>query len=368
MAASQQGLARGEVWSSRGGNPFSVWRGLRYAKTPIGDRRFQRPESLAEEDSWQGERDFDGEMPRCYQLSIIGGFHTGQEDCLFLNVYTPMGSEGLLPVMVYLHGGGFVAGEGSSTMFGPHFFMDEGVLLVTVQYRLGIFGFLSTGQKGAPGNLGLWDQREALLWVRDNIAGFGGDPDRVTLFGESAGSMSVNFHLVSPQSRGLFHAAILQSGTALGPYTAPRSHPSLYATKLAEAAGCGDKETLECLRALPARKLQLHLLHFNSDSCSSTDLGRPYPGPWIPWEDSSLDQPFLPNSPYAAEDAGVPVMMGFNADEGLLFTGRFVQSKKLPAQVDAQVPKRSKFLRIIHGGLGNLRTCQLPRSRENVSE
>ena len=164
-----------------------------------------------------GEKDFHGEMPRCYQLSVVGGFHVGQEDCLFLNVYTPVASEGLLPVMVYLHGGGFVAGEGSSTMYGPHFFMDEGVLLVTVQYRLGIFGFLSTGQEEAPGNLGLWDQREALVWVKDNIAAFGGDPDRVTLFGESAGSMAVNFHLVSPQSRGLFHGAILQSGTDLGP-------------------------------------------------------------------------------------------------------------------------------------------------------
>ena len=108
------------------------------------------------------------------------------------------------------------------------------------------------------------------MWVRDNVAGFGGDPDQVTLFGESAGSMAVNFHLVSPQSRGLFHAAILhaailhaailQSGTALGPYTARRSPPSSYATKLAEAADCGDKDTLECLRALPARKLYLHLL------------------------------------------------------------------------------------------------------------
>ena len=110
VAASKQGLAWGEVWTSRGGNPFSVWRGLRYAKPPIGDRRFRRPEPLAEEDSWEGERDFHEEMPRCYQLSVVPGFHMGQEDCLFLNVYTPVGNEELLPVMVYLHGGGFVAG------------------------------------------------------------------------------------------------------------------------------------------------------------------------------------------------------------------------------------------------------------------
>ena len=375
VAASQQGLARGEVWSSRRGNPFSVWRGLRYAKPPVGNRRFRRPEPLGEEDAWMGEKDFHGEMPRCYQLSVVGGFHVGQEDCLFLNVYTPVASEGLLPVMVYLHGGGFVAGEGSSTMYGPHFFMDEGVLLVTVQYRLGIFGFLSTGQEEAPGNLGLWDQREALVWVKDNIAAFGGDPDRVTLFGESAGSMAVNFHLVSPQSRGLFHGAILQSGTALGPYTAPRSPPGYYTTKLAEAAGCGEKDALECLRTLPARKLYLHLLLFNSDSCSvRSDLGLTYPGPWIPWQDSSLAQPFLPIAPSAAQDAGVPVMMGFNADEGLLYTGRFVKANMfcfLKVQFNGllgQVPERSKFLRSLHGRLGNLRGGQLPRSREKCRE
>ena len=170
---------------------------------------------------------------------------------------------------------------------------------------------------------GLWDQRQALVWVQENISKFGGNPGNVTIFGESAGSMAVNFHLVSPQSQGLFHAAILQSGTALGPYTAPRRPPGSYATELAEVAGCGDKDTLECLRNMPARKLYLHLLHFNSDSCSvRSDLKRP--GPWIPWQDSSLDRPFLPFSPSAAEDAGVPIMMGFNADEGLLFTGRFV--------------------------------------------
>ena len=121
--------------------------------------------------------------------------------------------------------------------------------------------------------------------------------------------------IVSPQNQGLFHAAILQSGTALGPYTAPRRPPGSYAAELAEVAGCGDKDTLECLRNMPARKLYLHLLHFNSDSCSvRSDLKRPYPGPWIPWQDSSLDRPFLPFSPSAAEDAGVPIMMGFNAE------------------------------------------------------
>ena len=340
VAASKHGLARGEVWTSRDGKPFSAWRGLRYAKPPLGERRFRRPEPLTEEDGWQGEKDFHAEMPRCYQNSVVGGFHMGQEDCLFLNVYTPSlaDQEKPLPVMVFLHGGGFVAGEGSSTMYGPHFFMDQAVLLVTVQYRLGIFGFLSTGQEEAPGNNGLWDQRQALLWVKDNIAAFGGDPGRVTLFGESAGSMAVNFHLVSPQSRGLFHAAILQSGTALGPYTSPRNHPTFYADKVAEAAGCGDKDTMDCLRALPARKLQLHLQLFNSDSCSvRSDLGLTYPGPWIPWVDSSLAQPFLPSSPFDAEDAGVPVIVGFNAEEGLLYTGRLM-SFSTPSQVDKEKP------------------------------
>jgi len=203
------------------------------------------------------------------------------------------------------------------------------VVLVSIHYRLGILGFLSMEEEEAPGNLGLWDQREALIWVRDNIAAFGGDPDHVTIFGESAGSMSVNFHLVSPQSQGLFHSAILQSGTAVSPYTALRRPPSHYARDLAEAAGCGDKSPLVCLRDLPARKLYLHLFLF--DSCSvRTDLGLTYPGPWVPWVDSSLSQPFLPKDPAEVlrkgEDKALPVMVGFNSEEGLLYTTRFTKS------------------------------------------
>ena len=145
-----------------------MWRSLRYARPPVGDRRFRRPEALGEEETWRGERDFTSELPMCYQLSMVGGFHSGQEDCLFLNVYSPVveEEERLLPVMVFIHGGGFVVGDASSTMVGPHFLMDSEVVVVALHYRLGILGFLSSGGEEAPGNLGLWDQRQALLWVR----------------------------------------------------------------------------------------------------------------------------------------------------------------------------------------------------------
>jgi len=267
-------------------------------------------------------------MPRCYQRVPFGGIHLGQEDCLYLNVYTPVTEEGkLLPVMVFIHGGGFVTGEAGSVIYGPHYFMDEGVVLVTLHYRLGIFGFLSLETEEAPGNLGMWDQREALIWVRDNIASFGGSPHHVTLFGESAGSMSVNFHLVSHQSRGLFHSAILQSGTAISPYTALRKPPSHYARSLSAELGCPvSEDPLPCLQSLSPSHIYKHLLLFNSCSVRD-DLGLSYPGPWVPGVDKATQEPFLPRDPEevlrSGADNGVPVMIGFNSEEGLLYTSRF---------------------------------------------
>ena len=200
-----------------------------------------------------------------------------------------------------------MTGSGSSILQGPSFIMDQDVVLVTINYRwvntvivlifvlifviiimiiiliiiccrLGVFGFLSLETEEAPGNLGLWDQRQALVWVRHNIASFGGDPGRVTIFGMSAGSMSVHFHLVSPRSRGLFHAAIMQSGTATSPYTRINRRPREYGAQLAAALGCGDSDNiLACLQAAPANAVHDQLFMF--DECSiRRDMVLTFPG------------------------------------------------------------------------------------------
>ena len=199
-----------------------------------------------------------------------------------------------------------MTGSGSSILQGPSFIMDQDVVLVTINYRwvntvmvfifviimtiiviiiviiiicrLGVFGFLSLETEEAPGNLGLWDQRQALLWVRHNIASFGGDPGQVTIFGVSAGSMSVHYHLVSPRSRGLFHAAIMQSGTATSPYTRINRRARDYGAQLAAALGCGDSDNiLACLQAAPANAIHDQLFMF--DECSvRRDMGLTFPG------------------------------------------------------------------------------------------
>lgn len=189
-----------------------------------------------------------------------------------------MKPESPLPVMVFIHGGGFVVGNSGTISQGPAFLMDEDVILVSISYRLGILGFLSLETDEAPGNLGMWDQRQALIWVRQNIASFGGDPDKVTILGESAGSMSVHYHVLSPQSRGLFTGAIMQSGTALSPYTNLMREPGHYARRVADLVGCGETDnTLRCLQAVPVSSLYDHLFAF--DECAMrADIGLTYPG------------------------------------------------------------------------------------------
>ena len=258
---------------------------------------------------------------------------TGTEDCLNLAVFTPVTKPSkLLPVMVFIHGGGFVSGTGDSTFAGPSFLMDQDVVLVSVNYRLGILGFLSLETEEAPGNLGLWDQRMALLWVKKNIKNFGGDPSRVTLFGNSAGSMSINYHLVSPHSRGLFSKAILQSGTVLSPYLNMGRNPGHYAERLASSLGCEDQDkdsVLRCLQSVPVKQLQNKLFMFEEDENIQSDLGLTYPGPWLPITDSFSRSPFLPSTArdLLEEDKWnkVPVMLGFTSEDGLLSTSRLVR-------------------------------------------
>ena len=329
-ARTRQGVARGEFWLSRDWRYFNVFRGIQYAKQPLAERRFVLPEALDEEDSWSGVRDFNREMARCYQIDLFTGLQVGREDCLHLNVYSPdLKPAESLPVMVFFHGGGFVSGTGDSSFAGPSFFMDHEVVLVSVNYRLGIFGFLSLETEEAPGNLGLWDQRMALLWVKRNIKQFGGDPARVTIFGNSAGSMSVNFHLVSPHSAGLFSRAIMQSGTVLSPYLNMAREPGHYSSQLAGAVGCHQphSDTLRCLQSVPASQLYRHLFMFEDGENLLADLALTFPGPWLPVRDSDFSRrPFIPDSPEKLIREGrwneVPVMLGFTSEDGLLSTSR----------------------------------------------
>ncbi|XP_035787947.1 venom carboxylesterase-6-like [Anopheles albimanus] len=175
----------------------------------------------------------------CIQRTSLGKYN-GTEDCLYLNVFVTQRSTfdnaGLLPVMFYIHGGAFSRGAASTATRDPVRLMTtRRVIVVTIQYRLGVLGFLSTGDLSASGNFGMKDQVLALRWVQKNIRAFGGDPQLVTIFGESAGGASVQYHMLSPVSRGLFQRAISMSGSALSLWSVPMDNPLAMARAQAKA-------------------------------------------------------------------------------------------------------------------------------------
>ena len=198
--------------------------GLPYAAPPVGEMRWKAPAPPAK---WKGKRDATQYGARCVQARVFDDMvfqDSGpSEDCLFLNVYTPAGAgnKSKLPVMFWIHGGGYTGGASSEPRHNGDFLPTKGVVLVTINYRLGVFGFLATDDlgkesDGAAGNYGLSDMVAALRWVNANIGNFGGDPGNVTIFGESAGSFAVSTLMASPLARGLFHKAIGESGAAFG--------------------------------------------------------------------------------------------------------------------------------------------------------
>ena len=266
--------------SKKGRNIFA-YQGIPYAKSPSGELRFKRPQSLPEK-AWQGVFDGTKSVTKCVQISEIPALIpvSGKEDCLQLNVYVPESKNPLeegFPVMVWFHGGGFTAGDSSTRLYGPEFLLDKDVILVTVNYRLGIFGFLTLGIEEISGNQGMWDQLESLKWVQKNIAAFGGDPNKVTIFGESAGGYSVSHHLTSHQSKGYFSAAIIQSGPleqAFKPKEVQRSKDDIH-KEFSMKMGCpfhkNDPEsTVKCLQEKPVVDLMKGLQMF--DQCNSKCL------------------------------------------------------------------------------------------------
>ncbi|XP_053674710.1 esterase B1-like [Anopheles nili] len=261
------GKLRGVTRLAHGVAQYHFFKGIPYAEAPVGDRRFQAPVPM--ESFQQPVLDCFVEGRKCLQYDQILNVRVGSEDGLFLNVHTPElpnetpnATAKQLPVMVYIHGGGFLSGSGDAFLYDPVYFMPHRVVIVTFNYRLGPLGFLSFPEAGIAGNAGLKDQLLVLEWVQKNIAAFGGNPENVTLFGESAGAKAAYLHYLSPVSRKYFHRVICQSGVACSDF-ALQVEPSLKARKLAECLGyrgSSDTEALEVLLKAPAWELFKHQL------------------------------------------------------------------------------------------------------------
>uniref|UniRef100_A0A8W7NZG4 Carboxylic ester hydrolase n=1 Tax=Anopheles atroparvus TaxID=41427 RepID=A0A8W7NZG4_ANOAO len=229
---------------------FYSFKGIPYAEPPTGTRRFSNP---VPHSGWSGVRDASAHGSSCPTPDMIA---TENEDCLFLNVYSPS-LIGTRPVMVFVHGGGFSGGSGDDGWYGSRYFMPENVVVVTVNYRLGVLGFFSTGDRSASGNWGLKDCVEALRWVQRNIIAFGGDPNNVTVFGQSAGAVLVHFLTLSPLTTGLIDRAITHSGSALHSWGL-QPNPRKYADRLAAAFSLPSTDTAAMvagLKQIPYRDL-----------------------------------------------------------------------------------------------------------------
>ncbi|CAG4935239.1 unnamed protein product [Parnassius apollo] len=251
-----EGVLEGEFVESDIGGKYYSFKGIPYAEPPVGDLRFKAPQPTK---SWKGVRSAKEFGPICMQYDMFTNkILDGSEDCLYLNVYSPdITPKNPLPVMFWIHGGGFLSGSGNDDLYGPEFLVRHGVILVTINYRLEVLGFLCLDTEDVPGNAGMKDQVAALRWVKKNIISFGGDPDNITIFGESAGAGCVSSHLISPMSKGLFRRAIVQSGSSKCWWaltTNPRERARLLARKMGLDSD-DDKELYNFFKSQPTEQL-----------------------------------------------------------------------------------------------------------------
>ncbi len=318
--------SRGRVEGFERGGVLN-FRGLPYATAPVGERRFRPP---APAEPWSEVREARSFGPSSWQNAggletVLGGAEmVSSEDCLTLNVQTPACDDDARPVLVWFHGGGFTSGTSATPWYDGAGFVRRGdVVVVSVNYRLGALGFLWLGALGeeyrSSGVNGILDQAMALQWVHDEIASFGGDPGNVTIFGESAGGMSVGTLLALPAARGLFHRAVAQSGAAHNTFE-PRVAEEITSSVLAELGLRSDEELLD----LPPEKLvsveaavtkQLFRNPARIAGRSGIALAMPF--------QPVVDGHWLPEAPLAAIDGGsvaaVPVLAGTNLDEWNMF-------------------------------------------------
>ncbi|XP_039753211.1 venom carboxylesterase-6-like [Pararge aegeria] len=329
-------VANGEILGkqriSTNGRNFVSFLGVPYASPPIGKYRFKEPQPMQ---PWSGPWNATRLPPGCLQFDPSIDKITGSEDCLFVNVHTPnLHSSALLPVVIFIHGGAYVYGAGGQ-YDGVHM-MDRDVVLVTVNYRLGPLGFLSTGDTVIPGNTGLKDQSFALKWVRDNIKSFGGNPDSVTLTGCSAGGASVHYHYLSPLSKGLFHRGIAFSGAAFTSW-AHSIKPVQKAKELASLVGCdttNSRDMAECLRSRPGEMIVNAQIEMFDYRVKWFNVFAPTA------EDPNTKNPFLTQHPYTASQAGemqrLPLIASVTSEEGLYPAAAYQKEPTILPELEAR--------------------------------
>ncbi|XP_049300078.1 uncharacterized protein LOC125772418 [Anopheles funestus] len=318
---------------------FDAFVGIPYAQPPVGKLRFKKPQPI---EPWTGDYNATDSKPACLQQSFLlpGQPIVGDENCLYLNVYRPKRNASQpLPVMVFIHGGGYFFGSADPQLYGPERILaTKKVILVTIQYRLGVFGFLSTGDAQATGNSGMLDQVMALKWVNRNIGFFGGDAQSMTLFGESAGGASVQLHMMSPLSTGLFQRAIIMSGSALAVWSLPIEDPLMLARKQAKLVGVSEADELTTaelvgiLQFLDAKVLTASMPYLRTWFEHPIVMYRPtVQGAFIPEEER-----FLPDDPRKLWAAGrymdIPIMIGTVQNEGAVVSLSILHNETIRSQ------------------------------------
>ncbi|XP_053969307.1 esterase B1 isoform X1 [Anastrepha ludens] len=325
-----KGVKRLTIW----GDSYFSFERIPFAKPPVGELRFRAPKPA---EPWNGILDGTGPAEKPLQTYALFRKYKGSEDCLYLNVFTKnINPDKPRPVMVWIYGGGFQIGEASRDMYSPDFLMSKDIVLVTIAYRLGPFGFLSLDDPDVniPGNAGIKDQILALRWVKENIAAFGGDTNNVTIFGESAGGASTHICILSEQSKGLIHKGIVMSGSALCPWA---NQPNRrWAYRLAKALGYEgadvDKEVCEFLLNTKGPDL----VRGNAMVLTKDEKHHRIPFAFVPTvEPYWTEQCVMNEHPYElmkkSWSNNIPIIIGGTSFEGLIF---YPEITRRPATLD----------------------------------
>ncbi|KAF2892970.1 hypothetical protein ILUMI_13204 [Ignelater luminosus] len=327
-----KGIIRGAYRKSMKGRQILAFTGIPFAKPPVRELRFKPP---VEPEAWSGILDATKPHPICPQMDpYFNNYEVkGNEDCLYLNVYKPQITQSkgkLLPVLFHIYAGGFTSGNANPDVYGPDILLDKDVILVSPNSRIGLLGFLSTGDEIVPGNNGLKDQTFALEWTRKNIIDFGGDPNKVTIFGGSSGAGCVHLHVVSPLSRGLFNSAIAHSGSATALWSvAPEGEQEKNIKKLGKLLNCPIDtiaNAVECLRKVDAYDIvdqDKEFMEFSIDPET----------PFKPVIEPDLEGAFIRKHPIdiikSGETSNVTLVFGITTEDGAFKPSMFFNDSKL---------------------------------------